>query len=169
MKKFVIILVCFLCVILGYFYIRIKLISPPAKLHYHAGFLVYVDGKIQDFSAGKYMNIDFCSAPHTVETPQEIQIGKAHLHDNVGDVVHVHRAGAVWGDLFTNIHYTFPVGKPITGYVNGYAVPDILTYPIRSYDSIIIIVGKSSGVDLTKMVSKSHILDVERHSESCSV
>ena len=169
MKKIVIVLISLFIVILGYFYIRTKLTPTQVKLHYHAGFLVYIDGVLQDFSAGKYMNVDFCSIPHTKETPEEIQIGKAHLHDNVGDVVHVHRSGAVWGDLFTNMHYTFPAGKPIKGYVNGYAVDDILNYPIKPYDSIIIIVGNGSGVDLTKMVSKSHILDVEKRSESCSV
>lgn len=169
MKKLVIILIFFICVILGYFYIRSKQSSPPVKLHYHAGFLVYVDGVLQDFSADKYMNVDFCSIPHPTDTPEELQIGKAHLHDNIGDVVHVHRPGAVWGDLFSNIHYTFPTGKPITGYVDGHAVTDILTYPIKPYDSVIIIVGSGAGVDLTKMVSKNHILDVEKLSESCSV
>jgi hypothetical protein len=148
---------------------RSKTVSPSAKIHYHAGFLVYVDGTLQDFSGDQYMNIDFCSIPHAKETPQEIQIGKAHLHDNVGDVVHVHRPGAVWGDLFTNIHYAFPAGKPIAGYVNGQAVPDILRDPIKPYDSVIITVGDSSTVDLTNMVPKSHMVDVEKHSEGCSV
>lgn len=169
MKKFVTILLFIICVIFGYIYIRTKLISSPAKLHYHAGFLVYVDGKLQDFSADKYMNLYFCSNPHPTETLQEIQIGKAHLHNNIGDVVHVHRPGAVWGDLFINMHYTFPVGKPITGYVNGHAVRNILIYPIKPYDSIIITVGKSSSIDITKIVPKSHILNVEKHSESCSL
>jgi hypothetical protein len=169
MKKLVIIFLCIIGVILGYIYIRTKPLSTSAKIHYHAGFLVYVDGKLQDFSGDKYMNIDFCSIPHKTETPEKIQIGRAHLHDNVGDVVHIHRAGAVWGDLFTNMHYAFPAGEPIAGYVNGQAVPDILNYPIKPYDSIIITVGDSSAVDLTKMVSRNHILDVEKHSEGCSV
>ncbi len=169
MKKFIVIFLCFVCVIWGYIYIRGNPISTPAKIHYHAGFLVYVDGARQDFSGDSYMNKDFCAAPHKTETPQEIQIGKAHLHDNVGDVVHVHRPGAVWGDLFTNIHYAFPAGKPVTGYVNGKIMPDILHYPIKPYDSVIFAVGNSTGVDLTKTVSKNHILDVEKHSEACSL
>ncbi len=114
------------------------------------------------------MNIEFCSVSKAKETPEETQIGKAHLHDHVGDVVHVHRTGAVWGDLFTNIHYTFPFGEPVTGYVNGKTTQNILAYPIRAYDSVVIIVGKNSSIDFSKTVSKSHIIDVEKHSESCS-
>jgi hypothetical protein len=143
--------------------------STSAKIHYHAGFLVYVDGILQDFSGEKYMNIDFCATPHKTETAQDIQIGKAHLHDHVGDVVHVHRSGATWADLFKNISYTFPAGKPIAGYINGHSVSDILNRPIKPYDSVIITVGNSASVDLTKTVSKGHIEDVEKHSEACSV
>jgi hypothetical protein len=169
MKIFIILCVGIICVISGYLLLNAKTSSLSSKIHYHAGFMVYIDGVLQDFSGDKYMNTDFCSAQHKTETPEEIRIGKAHLHDNVGNVMHVHRAGAVWGDLFNNINYAFPEGKPIAGYVNGKSVPDIFTYPIQPYDSIIITVGDSSAVDLTKTITKSHILDVEKHSEGCSV
>lgn len=167
MKKIIFPLLFILVVAAGYVYIKTRP-SPPAKIHIHAGFLVYINGKLQDFSSDNYMNIEFCSAQKVKETPQETQIGKAHLHDHVGDVVHVHRTGAVWGDLFTNMRYTFPAGEPVAGYVNGRPVPNILSYPIKAYDSVTIVVGKSSGVDLSKTVPKSHIVDVEKHSESCS-
>ena len=169
MRKFILFLLCIICIVLGYIILKPKSVLAPTKVHYHAGFLVYIDGTLQDFSDVKYMNRDFCSVPHTTDTPEELQIGKAHLHDNVGDVVHVHRTGGVWGDLFKNMNYTFPEGKTIMGYVNGKAVTDILNYPIKAYDSVIITVGDSSGVDLTKMVPKSHILDIEKRSEGCSV
>ncbi len=167
MKKVFILLLCALGIIAVFAYVKTRP-SPPSKIHIHAGFLVYIDGKLKDFSSDNYMNIEFCSVSKTKETPEETQIGKAHLHDHVGDVVHVHRTGAVWGDLFTNMHYAFPSGEPVVGYVNGQAVQNILIYPIRAYDTVIVVVGKNSGVDISKTVPKSHIIEVEKHSESCS-
>jgi hypothetical protein len=151
---------CIVAIVFGYIYFKAKKAPPSVKIHYHAGFLVYVENNLQDFSGSNFMNIDFCLTSHTTDT---------HLHDNVGDVVHVHRTGAVWGDLFTNMRYSFPSGKSITGYINGQSVPDILHYPIKPYNSIIITVGDNSSVDLTKSVPKSHILDIEKRSEGCSV
>jgi hypothetical protein len=169
MKKIIITILCIICIILGYVYMRSKTVSTTTKIHYHAGFMVYLDGKLQDFSKDIYMNKEFCSLPHKIETPEEIQIAKAHLHDNIGDIVHVHSPGAVWGDLFANIHYSFPDGKQIIGYINGQTVPDILHYPIKPYDSIVIVIGDTSSVDRTKMVSKNHIVEVEKQSEGCSL
>jgi hypothetical protein len=40
---------------------------------------------------------------------------------------------------------------------------------IKPYDSVIIIIGDTSGIDVTKTVSRSHIDDVEKRSEGCSV
>jgi len=63
----------------------------PTKIHYHAGFQVYVDGVKQDFSADKYMKVDPCTiAP---KTAADVQLDKGHLHDKVGDVVHIHTTG----------------------------------------------------------------------------
>ena len=36
---------------------------------------------------------------------KEIQLEKAHLHDMIGDVVHVHYKGTRWKDLFANLNY----------------------------------------------------------------
>jgi len=69
--------------------------------------------------------------------------------------------------LFKNIKFTFSEGKPITGYINGKQVDNIPSSLIKPYDSVIIIVGDSSGIDLTKYVSVDHIKEVEKKSESC--
>lgn len=135
------------------------------KVHYHAGFLVYIDGKKQDFSDTKYMNLEYCSANNTAK--EDDQKEKAHLHDNVGDVVHVHREGAIWGDLFKNIDFAFPDAKPLQGYVNGKPVKDILRYPIQKYDSVLITAGDSSKVNLKQYVLLQHIEEVEKSSETC--
>ena len=62
--------------------------------------------KLQDFSESKYMSLIVCEkeADEAKKTRGQIQIEKAHLHDNIGDVVHVEQKDAKWKDLFENIH-----------------------------------------------------------------
>jgi hypothetical protein len=142
--------------------------TKPKDVHYHAGFLVYVNGVQQDFSDPKYDKISPCAMPGAAVSGNP-ELEKAHLHDKVGDVVHVEGSGAVWGDLFKNIHYVFKKDVPVQGFISGKEVPNILTYPIKAYDSIIIVVGSGSGVDLNKVVTKNHIVEVERKGESCGL
>jgi hypothetical protein len=139
------------------------------EIHYHAGFLVYVDGKLQDFSDIRYMKINPCTVEGEEEAhaPEDEQIEKAHLHEEVGDVVHVHRFEAKWKDLFTNVNFAFPPGKTISGYREGTTVENILDAPIGANESVIIVVGNPAGVNLNDYVTPEHIKDVESKSESC--
>ncbi len=137
------------------------------SVHYHAGFLVYVDGVKQDFSDFKYMNFTPCSEHAKKLTPQEAQIEKAHLHDGVGDVVHVHATGGVWGDLFKNIGYTFPAGLPVTALRGTEEIKDVLHEPIAADDSIVILVGDSGHANLGERVTLEHIKAIESKSELC--
>lgn len=138
------------------------------EVHYHAGFQVYVDGELVDFSADKYMKEDPCVVAGT-EVKEDEQLEKAHLHDHVGTVVHVERTRAVWGDLFKNIRYSFDTQKPMVSYVNGEEVKDILRFPIKTYDSVVIIVGEHEDIQsyLRKSIQKTEILDAENKSEDC--
>lgn len=142
---------------------------PREEVHIHAGFLVYVDGVQQDFTANKYMHLEPCALDeqNTKHSPQEEQLERAHLHDNVGEVVHIHRTGATWQDLFTNIGYAFPKDKSLVGYVNGKKVSNILNRAVNAYDSVIFVVGVDAYVDLTKQVTKDYIINVENSKESC--
>lgn len=138
------------------------------EVHFHAGFLVYIDGKLQDYSQDRYMDTQPCSIPGK-EMAEDEQIEKAHLHDNVSDVVHVHRAGAVWGDLFQNIKVSFAKLGPVIGYKDDQVIPNILTKKIEEYESVVIVVGDQSGsADFVgKNVSLDHIRQVESKSETC--
>lgn len=141
------------------------------EVHFHAGFLVFVDGKRQDFSDSKYMHIEPCtdeSAPHMPLNKIEEQQEKAHLHDGIGDVIHVHRKNTVWGDLFRNIGFVFPEGN-LTAYLNGKPLADVLSYNILPYESLIIISGDPKGIDLESYVTYEHIQEVEQISENCGV
>ena len=120
---------------IGYF--LQKKFSKPETVHFHAGFQVYIDGKLQNFSNIKYMETKPCANDEGDETksPEELQKDKAHLHDNVGNVVHSHVRGGAWGDLFRNIKFNIQSEKGIAAYVNGKEVKNILQYPIYPYDS----------------------------------
>jgi hypothetical protein len=136
-------------------------------VHYHAGFRVYIDGTLQDYSDYKYMNFVPCSEHDVKKTPAEEQIEKAHLHDGVGDVVHTHRAGAVWGDLFKNIQVELPKDKQLKGYINGIENEDIMETPIKEYTTAIFVVGDNNASHDKEIVSIEHIKEVEAKSELC--
>lgn len=144
-----------------------KFSPKTAPVHYHAGFNVYMDGVKQDYSDFKYMNIDPCTEHQEKQSSEKEQIEKAHLHEGAGDVVHIHRTGAVWGDLFRNLGVSFPPGKPIAGFIGGEKVDNILTHPIDPGSSVIIISGKADGIDSSQYVSPERIREIESQSELC--
>lgn len=136
-------------------------------VHYHAGFKVYVDNQLQDYSGYQYMNYTPCSEHDEKKSKEEEQMEKAHLHENVGDVVHVHRSGAVWGDLFRNIKANLPSDKKISGYIDGEMINEIMNEPIKAYTTAIILVGESDVERKNEIVPKTHIEEVEKKSELC--
>ncbi len=140
--------------------------SSKPDIHYHAGFQVYVNNTLQDFSDLKYMQIKPCGGTFHFE---DEQIEKAHLHDNIGDVVHVHREGAVWADLFQNIKFEIPTSTEFVGYLNGNRQENILTYPILPYDSVVFFSGPivSMNQKLQARVTDDHIKEAESRSENC--
>lgn len=145
---------------------------PAEHVHYHAGFRVYINGTLQDYSSFTFMNIKPCAEPEDHQnglSPEEEQQEKAHLHDGIGDVVHVHRSNATWQDLFTNIKVTFPDNAPVEGYRNGEPVENLLNQTIQSYESVIFFVGNTPDKEelLKNQVTKSRILEAESRSESC--
>lgn len=138
------------------------------EIHLHAGFKVFIDGKLQDYSDLKFMDIEPCNTPgHKVNEDEQKE--KAHLHDNIGDIVHVHREGAVWGDLFQNIGVKFDNSKEVEGYEDGVMVPTILNKPIQPYESVVIVVGDQTTYHqlIKDPVTTEHIKEVESKSETC--
>ena len=165
-KKLLIGLTIFLIIIIGVaVYLRLFRVK---EVHYHAGFQVYIDGKQKDFSAMQYMSLIPCGKNTGHE---DEQLEKAHLHDTIGDVVHVHRDNAVWGDLFKNINYQINTTQPVEAYLNGKKVNNIFAQKINPYDSLILLIGKNMDIEtyLTKQVTKSKIMSVEKKSESCGI
>lgn len=149
---------------------NVKNADDEEDIHYHVGFQVYVDNQLQDLADLKYMKQDPCGAKHEVtDSPELEQLEKAHLHDLNGDVVHVHREGATWRDLFTNMPYEFPDDTHIT-YVNGERLEnDILDYELKADDSVVIFVGTNTDISskLTAAITIDRIHEVEALSEDC--
>ncbi len=76
---------------------------PEVPIHYHANFAVFINNTKVNFSDPSYMHLAPCVADYTI-----ISFNKrdnVHLHDQVGNVVHVHQGKIVWNDLFKSIKY----------------------------------------------------------------
>lgn len=146
----------------------VQRIIPPAKTHYHAGFVVFEHNKKIDFSDNKYMNFKPCSLKQTEDTSAaDIQLEKAHLHDNVGNLVHVEREGAVWKDLFTNIKYAIDYTHT-TAYINGRQVSNWQDSKIKPYDSLVLFIGDNDPKHLKEGVAKAYMMEKEKKSDGCS-
>lgn len=73
----------------------------PDDVHYHANFALYLNGQHEEFkSVGYYTDIESCTLSNEM-VPAE----RAHMHDNVNDVVHVEDHSVTWGQFFTNIRW----------------------------------------------------------------
>lgn len=141
---------------------------PIKEIHIHAGFQVYENGKQKSFADLRYMNDKPCGSHAPGEHVDE-QLEKAHLHELVGDVVHVHREGATWGDLFTNLKYPNAADNT-EAYINEKKVDNILKEEIKPYDKVVIFIGnrdKDLKPYFAKQVSQDHILKTEKRSEKC--
>lgn len=139
------------------------------EIHYHAGFQVYKDQQVVDLAKLEYMKIEPCGDDHSENIDAEHeQLEKAHLHDNVGDVVHVHREDATWADLFTNIDYQLPENA-VAYDTNSQKINNFPSSPIKAYQSIIIFEDQAqySESSLENAVQREYMIEVEQTSENC--
>lgn len=138
------------------------------KIHYHAGFVVIANNKKVNFSDWKYMNIKPCDLGEGMQKPQEDeQLEKAHLHDQVGDVIHIEREGALWKDLFINIHY--PIDQTeVTAFIDGEKVMNYEQIAIKKNDRLVLFIGTNDiGKGLKQTPSKSYIELMGEQSKTC--
>ena len=74
----------------------------PEEVHYHANFALYINGKREQFKGPQYYSdIEMCTT-ETDPTPTD----RAHMHDNINNVVHVEDHATTWGQFFTNLGWT---------------------------------------------------------------
>lgn len=88
--------------VLALLIIRLFTYSPEAT-HYHANFAVYLNGQRFTFNGAQYyQEVSICTAAHGISIPQQ----RAHMHDNINSVIHVHDHAVTWGQFFDNIGWT---------------------------------------------------------------
>ncbi|PJE65365.1 hypothetical protein COU91_01990 [Candidatus Saccharibacteria bacterium CG10_big_fil_rev_8_21_14_0_10_47_8] len=134
----------------------------PEGVHYHATFVVYINGQREKFEGLRYYEETEATACtlEKVETPSE----RAHMHGNVSDVVHVEDHLVTWGHFFQNIDW---IANPdliktpermlqsntqdkVTFMLNGKVVPDITTQVIKDQDRLLVDFGNSSEQTLQR-------------------
>jgi hypothetical protein len=76
----------------------------PDPNHIHVDYAVYMEDVKIDFSDRKYMSgLSFSDESHDEE--HEYRHQHLHLHDNVGHVIHRHKAGYTLGDFFDSLDF----------------------------------------------------------------
>lgn len=135
----------------------------PKEVHIHAGFAVYKDNHKLDFSGEEYMHRTPCGEEGTGLPDHKID-----LHDNVGDIVHVHRSDATWRDLFEELN--LDLTDSVTHYINGQKNPNVGNQKIHDLDRVLILVGNNDSIDtkLQQVPSRERIQEVGSKSETCS-
>lgn len=138
------------------------------KVHEHADFAVYVDGKKIDFTQSKYQSSD--------TNPLD---DDAHLHDGNGDITHKHRKGITLGYFFNTLGMRFDdkcfvtddkkeyctiSNKKLVMYVNGTMNDQLGNYSFNDLDKILITYGTET--DVTKQID-SLTDDACLYSEKC--
>lgn len=70
--------------------------------HYHANFAVYINGQREEFKGPQYYEeVAACVAHGAIQPAQ-----RAHMHDDINSVIHVHDDGVTWQQFFNNIGWT---------------------------------------------------------------
>lgn len=72
------------------------------QTHYHANFAVYLNGQRVEFKGPQYYEeVAACVVNGTIQPAQ-----RAHMHDNINSVIHVHDDAVTWQQFFNNIGWT---------------------------------------------------------------
>lgn len=142
---------------------RFALLPEPADTagpHYHANFAVFLDGERLDLSAMYYMeDVATCKASPDVVLPRE----RAHMHEGIHDVVHVHHQAATWGHFFANLGFALGDDFLITDeraryfadddrsmkfVLDGQQVASVFNRVIESGERLVISFGAESVADV---------------------
>jgi hypothetical protein len=89
---------------------------PDTTVHYHANFAVFINGQREQFKGDQYyQEISACSA---TDRPQS----RAHMHDHVNHVIHVHAPLVTWANFFSVLGWSLQDTSLFDGkqaYVDG--------------------------------------------------
>ena len=156
------------------------------SVHYHANFALYINGQREEFKGmGYYTEVEMCKLDTTM-VPSE----RAHMHDNVNNVVHVEDHSVTWGQFFTNLRWvmgpTFIVSPDGTIYsengnnklnlvLNGQDYTDfggMENTVIKDTDKLLVSFGNESATSLKQQYSSipstAQKYDTTKDPASCS-
>lgn len=128
----------------------------PEPPHYHANWMVVIDGRPLDLSGSRYMeDVAACAA-----AGQVIPAERVHMHNGEDEVVHVHHSGVAWGHFFENLGFGAGAGylilddgrrffeedgRTLKYVVNGFVVEDVHTRLVRPGDRLLVSYGPESA------------------------
>lgn len=99
-------------IILG---IRFATYEPEKKIHYHANFAVYINGQREQFkNPALYEETTMCTNENAEDETSDNPNERAHMHDNVNNVVHVEDAAVTWGQFFENLGWSLGATTLVT-------------------------------------------------------
>lgn len=176
-------LICFLVGILLILGVRVASYSPEEEVHYHANFAVFINGQQEQFKNPIYYTEieESCTVVQKI-TPHE----RAHMHDNVNNVVHVEDEAVTWGQFFQNLGWVVDPTviraanklylpddqNKISFILNGKAVDNIVRTVINDEDRLLVNYGIQSQSQLSQefktIPSTAHKYDVTSDPASCS-
>ena len=131
------------------FSIRFILMSPIEPVHYHANFAIYVNGErdmLESFAF--YEEVAACGDAYS-----NVPSSRAHLHDQIPTVIHVHDEAVTWSNFFDNIGYRLSDqvletdqglfvesdgGPQVRFILNGQERRDVSTSVINSEDVLLV-------------------------------
>lgn len=160
------------CVLLGMILVGLAVFGEKPQsqkdkeAHYHAGFRIYLNNELINYSKPEHMHIEPCGEEDTHEE-RDNPSDRAHLHDLIGDVVHVHSSAATWGDLLKNLR--FNATEMLIFYLNGVPVENLLDKTIVPYDRMLLMVGVNSNIPekLESVPNRAKIEQAEQETEGC--
>lgn len=155
-------------------------------VHYHANFALYINGERQEFKgASYYTEVEMCTLNSTM-----VPSGRAHMHDNINNVVHVEDHAVTWGQFFTNLGWTMgpttivsPDGtvysengdSKLNLVLNGQDYTDfggMQNTVIKDADKLLVSYGNESAADLKQQYSSipstAKKYDTAKDPASCS-
>lgn len=174
-------------IILG---IRFATYEPEKKIHYHANFAVYINGQHEQFkNPALYEETAMCSNEKQDEVssnPNE----RAHMHDNVNNVVHVEDTAVTWGQFFENLGWSLGATTLVTDkgtvyqeqgqdklyvIINGQDYTDlggITNRVIKDQDKLLLSYGDENNqtvmAQYKAIPSTAHKYDTTQDPKSCS-
>jgi len=134
------------------------------EVHYHANFAVFVNGERLPFDKFTfYEEVEACGG-NGIDSPKI----RAHMHDQVNHVVHVHDNGATWGHFFANLSYVLGNDfiqtdeglfvkneeSKLTFLLNGEETSTVFNKTIANEDVLLISFGNEDENQLQKQYSQ---------------